>query len=236
MPGRAWIEAIVPALLMLALMTVWVLHTDAAFEEAASEASARQAQRLATMRARRAGTATAPVVSVARTIPLAPTGAPAVALLWKNAMWLLRTGQLRGLLAPPAIAFICIGVFARHSQRAAMVIAVVCGVVALVLLVFGPVSMRNDLRSELLHLSLLKTLPLRGRDIVLAEVSSSVLPVAVMEYLLVLASLVALGYAGSPVTQPIRMALALSAPVLLLGLSGAVFMIHNALALLFPDG
>jgi len=116
-----------------------------------------------------------------------------------------------------------------------MVIAVVSSVIALVLLVFGPMSMRNDLRSELLHLSLLKTLPLRGRDIVLAEVSSSVLPVAIMEYLLVLAALVSLGYANSTaMTPPIRFALALAAPVLLLGLSGAVFTIHNALALFFP--
>jgi hypothetical protein len=234
-PGLAWLGAIVPALLMLVLMAIWVLHTDAAFEEAASEASTRHARKLEAMRARRGGAIVAPTISAKRTIPLAPTGAPAMALVWKNALWLVRTGELRGLLLPPAIAFLCIALFARHSTTAAMIVAVVSLVIALVLLIFGPLSMRNDLRSELLHLSLLKTLPLRGRDIVLAEVSSSALPVTIMQYLLVLAALLAFGFTDSGATSSTtRTALALAAPVLLLGLDGAVFMIHNALALLFP--
>jgi hypothetical protein len=234
-PGMAWLQAIVPALLILALMAIWVLHTDAAFEEAATEASARQARKLATMRARRGGAIIAPVVSVKRTIPLAPTGAPAVALVWKNAMWIIRTGQLRGLLAPPAIAVMCIALFAARSNAAAMTIAAVSLLIAFMLLIFGPMSMRNDLRSELLHLSLLKTLPLRGRDIVLAEVTSSATPIALTQYLLALAALLSIGFVREEVLSPsTRIALAIAAPLLLLGLNGAVFMIHNALALLFP--
>jgi ABC-2 type transport system permease protein len=234
-PGLAWLEAIVPALLIMALMTVWVLHTDAAFEEAASEASTRQAQRLAAMRARSGGTVVGPVIVSKRAIPLAPTGPPAVALVWKNLMWIIRTGQLRGLLAPPAIAFLCIALFASRSIPWAIGIIAVTLVIAFVLLLFGPMTMRNDLRSELLRLSVLKTLPLRGRDIVIAEVTSSAVPVAVTQYLLVLAALVSIGFVKqAPLAGSTRLALALAAPLLLLGLNGAMFMIHNALALLFP--
>jgi hypothetical protein len=234
-PGIAWLEAIAPALLILILMALWVLHTDAAFEEAATEASARQAQRLAALRARRGGGIVAPVVSVKRTLPLAPTGAPAMALVWKNAMWIIRTGQLRGLLAPPAIAFACIALFAPRWNVAAISIALVSLGIALVMLIFGPMSMRNDLRSELLNLSLLKTLPLRGRDIVLAEVASSATPIALTQYLLALAALLSIGFLDQEVLRPgTRLALAVGAPLVLLGMNGAVFMSHNALALLFP--
>jgi ABC-2 type transport system permease protein len=234
-PGREWLDAIVPALLILVLMAIWVLHTDAAFEEAASDASTRQAQRLAAMRARRGGAVQAPVISVRRALPLAPTGVPVVALVWKNAMWLIRTGQLRGLIAPPAIAFLCIALFAVRSEGWAIAIAAVSLVIAFAMLLFGPMSMRNDLRSELQHLSLLKILPLRGRDVVLAEVASSAVPIALTQYLLLLAALVSLGLAHKDTLEaPTRIALAIGAPLLLLGLNGAMFMIHNALALLFP--
>jgi ABC-2 type transport system permease protein len=108
-------------------------------------------------------------------------------------------------------------------------------VIAFLMLIFGPMSMRNDLRSELQHLSLLKVLPLRGRDVVLAEVASSAVPIALTQYLLVLAALVSLGFVHKEtLAAPTRIALAVGAPVLLLGLNGAMFMIHNALALLFP--
>jgi hypothetical protein len=109
-------------------------------------------------------------------------------------------------------------------------------VLAGVMLLLGPMSMRNDLRSELLHLSVLKTYPLRGRDVVLAEVGSSALPIAAMQYLLLLVGIAALGLARMPAVPPpsLRWAVALSLPLLLAALNGAVFMIHNGIALLLP--
>ena len=234
-PGRVWLQAIIPALLIVALMLFWVLQTDAAFEEAATEASARQARRIAAMRARRSGAAVEPTILSKRAIPLAPTGVPAVALVWKNWMWIVRTGQLRGLLAPPAIAFVCIAVFAARSPTWATAVAVTTLAVAFVLLLFGPMSMRNDLRSELLRLPLVKTLPLAGRDVVLAEVASSAIPVALTQYLLVVAALVSIGLVERPpLPFAMRIAVAVAAPLFVVGLNGAIFIIHNALALLFP--
>src|SRR5262249_11475260 len=48
-----WRRAIWPALLVLAFHAWWVLRTDAAFEEAAIEASAERARRLEAMKSRR---------------------------------------------------------------------------------------------------------------------------------------------------------------------------------------
>jgi len=233
-PGLPWIAAMGPSLLLLLLMATWVLRTDAAFEEAAVQASAERAQRVDAMGSRR-GTVTAPVSGRSWSLPLAPTGAPAVALLWKNAMWIVRTGQLWGLLAPPVIAAACLAVAGSGSPRVAGVLGIGCAVLAIAMLLLGPTSVRNDLRSELLHLSVLKTYPLRGRDVVMAEVGSGALPLAGMQYLLLLVALVAWGLASddAPDTM-VRWAIAIGIPLLLVGLNGAVFMIHNGIALLFP--
>lgn len=235
-PGEAWLRAFAAALPLPLAMTVWVLRTDAAFEEAAADASARQARRLEALRARRGPTA-APVRNASRTLPLAPMGAPAVALLWKNAIWLLRTGQLRGLIGPPVVALACVAVFATRSEEAAFLIALVCGILTVGMMILGPMSMRQDLRSELLHLPLLRTFPLRGRDIVMAEVASSALPMAAMQYLLVLVAVLSLSFtdtAARGLTPALRLAAAGGMPALLAGLALLVFLIHNALAVLFP--
>lgn len=233
-PGWAFAAALAPALALLGAMLLWVLATNSAFEEAAIAASARLAQRVELMRSRRAGVATA-VPKRTRAIPLAPTGAPAVALLWKNAMWALRTGQLRSLLMPPGAALLLVAILAPRSEIAAVLIALGCGFLALAMLIVGPLTMRNDLRSELLHLSLLKTFPLRGRDVVLAEVASSALPLALLQYLLGLVALASLAFAKDATLPPgVRLALVLGAPVLLVGLNCVASLIHNGLALLFP--
>jgi ABC-2 type transport system permease protein len=233
-PGAAWFAAFGESLLLLTVIAVWVLHTDAAFEETAAEATTQQAKRVENMRQRRSSTA-ATVRHPARTLPLAPTGPPAVALFWKNAMWIVRTGQLRGLLAPPLIGAVGVALFAVRSQSAATLIAIGCVLLSVATLVMGPLSMRNDLRSELLHLSLLKTFPLRGRDIVLAEVASGALPQSMTQYLLLIVALLAIALSGAAMPSAgVIVAGALVAPGVLVGINGAVFMIHNALALLFP--
>ncbi|MDB4880685.1 MAG: hypothetical protein JWL60_2131 [Gemmatimonadetes bacterium] len=234
-PGLPWLMAMGPAMLMLLGMAAWVLRTDAAFEESAAEASAAQARRVDALRSRR-GAVTAAVTNRSRSIPLAPLGPPAVALLWKNAMWIMRTGQLRGLLAPPLIAALGLAAGGARSPKVAVFVGIASVVLAGVMLLLGPMSMRNDLRSELLHLSVLKTYPLRGRDVVLAEVGSSALPIAAMQYLLLLVGIAALGLARMPAVPPpsLRWAVALSLPLLLAALNGAVFMIHNGIALLLP--
>jgi hypothetical protein len=114
-------------------------------------------------------------------------------------------------------------------------ITVACSILGVVMLLIGPISMRNDLRSELQHLSLLKTLPLRGRDVVLAEVASGALPLALMQYLLGVVALLSLSFFNEAhLSAGVQVALVLGAPVLLVGMNAAVFMIHNAVALLFP--
>ena len=231
-----WAFALLQALLLLALHVWWVLSSDAAFEEAAAEASEHRAKQIEQLRARRGGTAVVTAKSVRRTIPLAATGIPAVAIVWKNALWMLRTNQFRALLIPPVMLFGGLLAFGTGDGKMGIVFAVLSGVFIVMLLLFGPVSMRNDLRSDLLHLPMLKTLPIPGRHVVLAQVMSGALALAASQVLLVGVAYAALTLSPgkSPVPLQVIVACAIAAPAFLLALTAANFTLHNGLALLFP--
>ena len=235
-PGP-WAFALLQALLLLALHVWWVLSSDSAFEEAAAEASEHQAKQIEKMRARRGGGgATVAAKSARRTIPLPATGLPAVAIVWKNALWMMRTNQLRALMIPPVLLLGGMLVLGRTDPKMGILFAVLSGLFILLLLLFGPMSMRNDLRSDLLHLPMLKTLPIPGRDVVLAQVMSGALSLVVSQVLLVGVAYAALTFSpgSSPVPAQVLVAGAIAAPALLLALNVANFTLHNGAALLFP--
>ena len=233
--SSAWLTAIGPALVLLALHLLWVLRSDTAFEEAAMEASVARAARRQMLRTRGATGGVVNSKSSRRTIRLSPLGAPEVALVWKNVLWLIRTGQARAILGLPAFAAVCALVFAGRSVTAEVLVMALCAGVGLVTVVFAPMTIRNDLRSELRRLPMLKTLPLSGRDIIVAEVASSALPTALMQFLMTAVGLLALSLLpDQPLSLEIRLGVLMASPVLLAGLSFANFTIHNGMALLFP--
>jgi ABC-2 type transport system permease protein len=232
-----WARAMVPALGMLALHAVWLMRTNTAFEEAAADASEERAKRIEALRARRA---TAPVTSAAggvRTMPLDSWGHPAVAIVWKNVLCLMRTSQLRLLLMPVTLGVVVAFAMPGGEGDAAQRIALMATVMAGFLLLLGSRSFRSDLRSDMTHLPLLKSLPLRGTDLVLAEVASGALPLAAAQFVLLLVAELALNSSvRHSVRVPADVALGalVAAPVLLLAVNGAMFTIFNGTAVLFP--
>jgi ABC-2 type transport system permease protein len=233
--GWPWLHAIGPALVLVALHVWWVLRTESAFEEAAAEASVAHAKRIAAVRSRGTTAMTIKSKSARRGIGLRSTGNPSVALIWKNYLWLQRTGQLRTLIGFPlllgVVAIACRG----RGESPLIVVTVLCAVFSIMVLVFGPMVMRNDLRGELRRLPMLKTMPLTGRQIMLAEVASSALPTTLMQFLLVAAGLLAVSFLKkAPIPMEMRIGAQIGAPFLLLGINLANFTIHNGLALLFP--
>jgi hypothetical protein len=121
---------------------------------------------------------------------------------------------------------------ARPAERLALAAIIVAGG----LLLFGGRAVRNDLRSDMPHLALLKTLPLRGRDIVLAEVASGTLPLAAVQLLMILVADVALTSAGSSrgMAPGARHALTAASPLVLVALNGCMFAILNTTTVMFP--
>ncbi|AHG87773.1 hypothetical protein J421_0236 [Gemmatirosa kalamazoonensis] len=241
-----WLRAIGPALVLLALHALWVLRTDVAFEDAAVEASERVAARRAS-RARgtpgidhdRPGddftTDAGTGILRRRSIPLAPTGAPAVAILWKNAVAALRAGFLLrqlGLLGALAAAALLL---AMRDERIAEVALVVAGVWGGLLVIAGPMWIRFDLRQDLPNLAVLRAWPLSGREIVAAQIASSTAALTVFQ-LALLVGLLAVSFLGRivPMSASDRLALAAAAALALPGVNAAGLTVQNGAALLFP--
>lgn len=238
---HAWAAALWPALLLLALHILWVLRADAVFEDAAVEASARRAVRLAARRAHGAGAAlpTPSVVdsvsdSIAKVsgsftaisgtrritgpppsrtwrfvLPLAPIGDPAVAVLWKNTLALARGIRFRTIFIVLIALGVIISIFwqagllgeaALHNGTA--MLATLAFTATAFLIVMGPLTVRNDLRQDLLHLDVLRTLPLTGTSLVFAEIASSALALTLGQWLLLIGAYGLLTWTGGPVAAP----------------------------------
>ena len=230
-----WSRAIVPAVGMVIVHAWWVFRTDTAFEDAALEASAERARRLDAIRARRSVGAIAAPRSAASTLRLASVGHPALAIFWKNMLCLRRTAQLRVFVGPVTMA-IAIG---AATSGAGLDLAAVFAVGALVLmgmlLLFGGRLIRNDLRHDMQHLPLIKSLPIPPGEIVIAEVASSALPMAAVQMVLVgFAYLAMLASRANPLGADMRLAILIASPFAVVAVNTAILTIQNATAVLFP--
>jgi ABC-2 type transport system permease protein len=236
-----WLPALGLALLVLAGHYWWVQRTDAAFEEAATAQGERRAELAAAVRAGGAGRlhltrAKRPARLARPLLPLREPGRAAYALLWKNVLYIQR------VVRPAALVVVGIGVLivfgpavatsdsAVHAlRRVGFALLGVAGLITVV----GPVVARNDLRMDLRHIEALNTYPLRGRDVVVAEIAAAVLIIIAVQVPLALGGIVALTFAGS---LPASAAFAAAALVLLAAPAavGLGVTIQNALALLYP--
>ena len=233
-----WVRDFLPVLVIAALHYVWVIRTELAFEDAAVEASAERAKRIEAMRARRAG-GTKPVKAGNRSwIRLAPTGHPAVAILWKNILAFSRTS---GQQSAPVVI-----IAATVAGMAAVVTASGEGsfgpVLGFMTLVFGALSVllgarfvRLDLRQDLMHLRLLRTYPLEGSALVAAEVAGSTLVLtAIQMALFTFGHIMLLSSPEITLDISTRWLVLGLAPIALIILNAASVTIQNAAALLFP--
>lgn len=187
------LAALPGALVVVLVHVLWVMTADSAFEDAAVAASAERARRLAAFGKGRFARAAAKPVKVSQSAGgLSPSGHPAIALLWKNFLCLRRTVQTRTLIGPCLAAIVFAALVSSDIGGVPRAVALACAICAAILVVFGPVIARNDLRQDMLHLAALKTLPLRGATIVAAEVASSAIPVAVVQWMLIIIAGIAL--------------------------------------------
>lgn len=229
-----WRQVIGPALLVLAFHAWWVLRADTAFEDAAIEASAERARRLEAMRNRRALGVSAPPRRVKSTLALASVGHPALAIIWKNILCLRRTAQLRVFIGPVVMAVILGGAFSEDGDARAIV-ATSALIFAGMLLVFGGRMIRNDMRQDMQHLALLKVLPMASTELMLAEVASSALPMAVLQLSLLIVGFIAAALTNYPlIDEGVRLGCVLAAPIAVVALNMALMTIQNGTAVLFP--
>ncbi|MFL5511864.1 MAG: putative ABC exporter domain-containing protein [Gemmatimonadales bacterium] len=228
-----WLAALGPALLLMVLHYVWVVRSDTAFEEAAAEVSLRRATALASG---------SPTASTTRSRPrrtpvrLSATGWPAGAILWKNLVAATRTRRIRNVVVSLALGGGIVTVLSFDPEGT---FAEVAGWLALfwagLMVIIGPLYVRNDLRGDLLKLDLLRSYPLRGWSVVLAEASASTLLLTLMQ--IALLGLSYLAFLGNQSLEPalqertllLLLSLVFLPPINLLGM-----LIQNGAALLYP--
>jgi ABC-2 type transport system permease protein len=224
-----FLRALWVPLLLFALNYVWVLASDARLEEAA----------IASERRRSEGRGRAPVVTV-RSAPfaLASSGRPELAILWKNLLMLGRYFSVRNVIrfSAPLIALALAAAAASRGHSGGLTAAAfVCLVCAAMTPLLGPQMVRNDLRSDLAQLPILKTWPLSGQAIIMGELLAPALLVSGFAWLcILLASLLSVGIAMPALSALDRAAIAIAALLAIPGVVVAQLVIQNGAAVLFP--
>ena len=232
-----WARAIVPVVLLMAVHYVWVLRSDLAFEDAAVEASVQRARRIEALRARRSG-GIRPVRAGSRTwIPLAATGHPAVAIVWKNILAMSRTPGSSVVITIVAVSFGAVAMIISAGREGGF--GTMLGLFALALALFsvliGSRFVRIDLRQDLVNLRLLRTYPVEGSALVAAEVAGSTLVLTAIQMgLLTFSHLMLLSTRIEILSVGTRTLLLAVAPLILIVINAVSVLIQNAAALLFP--
>lgn len=235
--GRAFVQALPGALLVVGLHAWWILRADRDFAEAALEASARRAELL--NRWRRQGTV-APLRPEVhrRRLPLAPAGSPVLAIMWKNLTRLLRTTSpafLATLLLLLVGMVIAGGIAGGDSGNMLGFIGVLALAWAGALTLLGPQWVRVDLRGEVEQLDLIRSWPLPGRQIMTGMILSSASVLTLLQVVLGGLGLGALAAQGQLPLGALETALlVLPALAVLAGINIVSFGIQNGGALLYP--
>jgi ABC-2 type transport system permease protein len=225
-----WVRAMLPAAAILMAHYLWVVRSEAAFEESAAAAA------LARHRSGQ-GTGRAPRFTARRVPRLAPAGWPAGALLWKNLAAVIRTGRTRGMVLGFGAAALAIAVLSA-GERSGTLLEIVGWLAAMwagFLLVLGPQWVRNDLRTDLSRLAQLRSYPLRGETVVGAETAGSTAVLTALQ--LGLIGIAYLAFWGGEVEDPSlesRTAVLAAALVFLPAINFLAMLIQNGAALLLP--
>jgi len=229
--ARTWAAAIGPALLLLGLHYLWVLRSDAAFEEAAAEWSLERARRGPDRGGPKPRGGASPTL-----LPLASTGPPAAALVWKNLAAVFRRRRVRNVLLGYAVIAAAVSAASVAGVR-----GLAHGTAALALtwagfaLLLGPQWVRNDLRRDLRQLELLRSYPLRGRTVIAAEAAASTVSLTLIQFgLLSVAWLGLIGERGGDTTLAERTLLLAAAMLALPLVNYVALLLQNGAALLYP--
>ena len=178
---------------MLVPLYLWVVRSDVAFEEAAAAQAETLARRIEA--ARKGRFTVAEEGKPARRNPwrLAPHGPPEIAFAWKSVTEILRSFSPRLLVFLVVAIFVALPVAMSAAEgggtpgKVAAAVSLVLLVGAAFLVLGGPSFLGANLRQDLERVEVLKALPLTGPRLVRCSVAGTVLPVAAIQALLVVA-------------------------------------------------
>ncbi len=215
---------------------LWLVRLDASFEEAAIEATQHRAQVLQRFRASQMGQARSKKGKLTSVPKLALTGRPEVAIAWKNVAAAVRGGSWKAQLVSFVVGLSALALISRSaSERAGDALMGVAVGWGAMLLFLGPLWMRFDLRLDLPRLEILKTYPLEGWRIVVAEIAAVTILHSITIWSLLTVPVVMFVqdpqlFIDSGATVPILVSIVVGVPAF----NALMFTIQNGTALLFP--
>ena len=226
-----FLVSLAPALVVLAAATVWVLQTDSALQDVAEEASQQRTTKAAQ---------TTPAIRARGGFRLAPTGRAETVFLWKNSTAMIRATSGAALIryfVPLILIAVAVStaiLSARESRGLAATLCAVGVAIAAFSTVLGPQMVRTDLRSDLRHLEVLKTWPMRSADVVRGEMLCPAVVLTGIVWLALLCSAM-LSAAGFPqLSIAWRGFGAIAAFVIAPAFIAAQLLVQNAAAVFFP--
>ena len=231
--------ALGPALAVVALHYLWVVRTAVAFEDASVDYAQKRGARIAAWRAGERRGGAAPARARPGPFPLASTGRPELAFLWKNLLSTWQYFNLRVLLITAAVIVgTCIWLNTHPTWRNLLPgLGWPALMFAAYTLIVGPQFARQDIRSDLVHADMLKTYPLPGWQIVLGELLT---PAAILTGILWLSLLTVLfalrptGVRMEWLTPQLRIAAGVGLAAVVPLLVTLQLLVPNAAALVFP--
>jgi hypothetical protein len=220
--------ALVMAALVLVAAAVWVLQTDAAFEDAAASAAERKAAaatRTAKYRVRRAS------------VTLALRGRAEGAFAWKAATQTLRLVDPVALARVAAVTIVLTAAAVTAGRASGL--TTILGTFAIMgtafLVLMAPQILRVDLRDDLRHLELLKTWPVPAAALIRGQLLWPSLVLTLASWTtLVAGELLATTTPFARVSLTWRASIGAAAALLIPALIAAQLTIQNAAAVLFP--
>ncbi len=225
-PGP-FLMAAAPVVAIALLNYWWVLRAENVFE-----ASVETAEREVV-----AGRRAAPR-PVRRRAPfmLALRGRAETAIVWKNLIMLGRYATL-GVLLRIALFLVILALMAGTSRRSSVAVTLLPLAIALScgMTVIGPYALRNDLRQDLLRLTVLKTWPISGERLLWGEILAPAISASALAWFLMLVT-GGLSFAIPPssLSWSARAAIGLAAALLFPALILAQVVVQNAAVVLFP--
>lgn len=225
--ARTWAAlglALVPAAIVVAASYWWVLAADAATKGATRDAGDAEASP-------RGGADG--IVFRRAPFDLQPSGRPETAVVWKNSIEMGRyvsAATVIQWLVPVVVLAGIVGLSPR-ARSFAPVFLLLASFVTMI----GPYIVRNDLRTDMPRLLVLKTWPIRGHELLAGELLTPTLVLsAVTWFLLAVAFALAPWWAGGPGTARDRVAVAASMVVVAPALIAGQLIVQNATVVLFP--
>ncbi len=208
---------------------------NVSFEEASVHVSQKHQRVRATIWDRRAGR----VIILRRArlpVHLTERSGPVLAIVWKNVTAMLRTSLAWMILVVVVFSAFAVDAAILHGSNLHMGVVAISLMFCALFPFIGSNMLRQDLRLDLPRIEILKSYPITGERLVLAEIAGPTITVALVEVFLLsgTAILTHLADSSDAMTRWVSPEFVVIALLVAIPICAIELLIHNAVAIILP--